>query len=114
MERVAEVERKTKETNIRIRLKINGKGEHDISTGIPFFDHMLSLFAVHGFFDLSIYAKGDIEVDYHHTIEDVGLVLDADVACVLASDRDVRTETPVVTDEHVRTHTQVHAQGLVP
>ena len=77
MERTSEVDRKTKETDVRIRLKIDGKGEHSISTGIPFFDHMLSLFAVHGFFDLNVYAKGDIEVDYHHTIEDVGLVLGA-------------------------------------
>lgn len=75
MERTSEVDRKTRETDIRIRLKIDGKGEHNISTGIPFFDHMLSLFAVHGFFDLNVNAKGDIQVDYHHTIEDVGLVL---------------------------------------
>lgn len=75
MERVAEVERKTKETGIRIKLNLNGDGKHEISTGIPFFDHMLTLFAVHGFFDLSIDAKGDIDVDFHHTVEDVGLVL---------------------------------------
>lgn len=75
MERTSEVDRKTKETDIRIRLKIDGKGEHNIATGIPFFDHMLSLFAVHGFFDLDVYARGDIEVDYHHTIEDIGLVM---------------------------------------
>jgi len=75
MERISEKARKTKETDIRIRLEIDGKGEHEISTGIPFFDHMLTLFTVHGFFDLNIYARGDVEVDYHHTIEDVGLVL---------------------------------------
>ena len=75
MKRIAEVERKTKETKINIKLNINGKGKHKISSGIPFFDHMLSLFAVHGFFDLSIFAKGDIEVDFHHTVEDIGLVL---------------------------------------
>ena len=75
MERTAKVERKTKETSIRIVLKLAGSGENDISTGIPFFDHMLTLFAVHGFFDLSIAAAGDIDVDFHHTIEDVGLVL---------------------------------------
>ena len=75
MERVAEVERKTKETGIRIKLNLNGGGKHEISTGIPFFDHMLTLFAVHGFFDLSIDARGDIDVDFHHTVEDVGLVL---------------------------------------
>ena len=75
MERTAEVERKTKETSIRIVLKLIGNGKNKISTGIPFFDHMLTLFTVHGFFDLSIDATGDIDVDFHHTIEDVGLVL---------------------------------------
>ena len=75
MERIAEVERATKETEIRIKLNLGGSGKYDISTGIPFFDHMLTLFAVHGFFDLSIDASGDIDVDFHHTVEDVGLVL---------------------------------------
>ena len=75
MERIAEVERATKETEIRIKLDLGGSGKYDISTGIPFFDHMLTLFAVHGFFDLSIDARGDIDVDLHHTVEDVGLVL---------------------------------------
>ena len=75
MERTAEVERKTKETSIRIVLKLGGIGKNEISTGIPFFDHMMTLFAVHGFFDLSIHATGDIDVDFHHTVEDVGLVL---------------------------------------
>ncbi|MFC1828017.1 imidazoleglycerol-phosphate dehydratase HisB [Thermodesulfobacteriota bacterium] len=75
MERISEKDRKTNETDIRVQLEIDGKGKHEISTGIPFFDHMLSLFTVHGFFDLNINARGDIEVDYHHTIEDVGLVL---------------------------------------
>lgn len=75
MERVAEADRKTKETSVRIVLKLEGTGNHEIGTGIPFFDHMMTLFCVHGFFDLSVDAKGDIDVDYHHTIEDVGLVL---------------------------------------
>ena len=75
MERTSEVERKTKETAIRVSLKLNGSGQSEISTGIPFFDHMLILFAVHGFFDLKVKAKGDLEVDFHHTVEDVGLVL---------------------------------------
>ena len=74
MERIAEVERKTKETAIRISLNLDGTGKSEVSTGIGFFDHMLNLAAVHGFFDLSVKAKGDLEVDYHHTIEDVGLV----------------------------------------
>jgi len=75
MQRTSEIERKTKETGISIKLNIDGSGKNEISTGIPFFDHMLTLFAVHGFFDLFINAKGDIEVDFHHTVEDVGLVL---------------------------------------
>jgi imidazoleglycerol phosphate dehydratase HisB len=75
MENVTEVERKTKETAIRVSLNLSGTGQSEISTGIPFFDHMLTLFAVHGFFDLGVKAKGDLEVDYHHTVEDLGLVL---------------------------------------
>jgi imidazoleglycerol-phosphate dehydratase len=75
-QRVARIERKTTETDIRIELNIEGKGKgKSISTGIPFFDHMLILFAHHGFFDLSVDAKGDIDIDFHHTVEDVGLAL---------------------------------------
>jgi len=75
MDRKTEVVRKTAETGISIRLDINGAGKHEVFTGIAFFDHMLTLFAVHGFFDLSIDARGDLDVDFHHTVEDVGLVL---------------------------------------
>lgn len=75
MERTAEVKRVTKETDILIKLDVNGTGNCEISTGIAFFDHMLTLFSVHGFFDVKIRAKGDIDVDFHHTVEDVGLVL---------------------------------------
>lgn len=74
-ERTAEVERNTKETRIRARLNIDGRGRTDISTGIPFLDHMLTLTAAHGFMDMDIAARGDIEVDFHHTVEDLGLVL---------------------------------------
>ncbi len=74
-ERTAEVERNTKETRIKARLNIDGAGNTDISTGIPFLDHMLTLTAAHGFMDIDIVARGDIEVDYHHTVEDLGLVL---------------------------------------
>jgi imidazoleglycerol-phosphate dehydratase len=73
--RTADVQRQTHETRIRIRVDLDGKGSHQINTGIPFFDHMLVLFAVHGFFDLQVDAAGDIEVDHHHTVEDVGLVM---------------------------------------
>ena len=75
MGRSAEVERMTKETQIRIILDLDGTGKYDISTGIPFFDHMLILCAVHGLFDLTVNATGDLDVDHHHTVEDVGLVL---------------------------------------
>ncbi|GAB4432112.1 MAG: imidazoleglycerol-phosphate dehydratase HisB [bacterium] len=70
-----DIKRKTKETDIDVRLKLYGKGKSKIETGIPFFDHMLTLFAKHGFFDLTILAKGDIDIDFHHTVEDVGIAL---------------------------------------
>lgn len=73
--RTATVNRKTAETDISLVLAIEGRGEAKIDTGVPFFDHMLTLFAKHGLFDLSVTCKGDVEVDYHHTVEDVGLVL---------------------------------------
>ena len=73
--RVATVARKTAETDISIALAIDGTGKSKIGTGVAFFDHMLTLFAKHGLFDLTVKAKGDVDVDYHHTVEDVGLVL---------------------------------------
>ena len=75
MNRQSELSRKTTETFIEAKLNIDGTGHGDIAIGIPFFDHMLTLLTAHGFFDLNMRAKGDIEVDLHHTIEDVGLVL---------------------------------------
>lgn len=75
MKRTARVERNTNETRIRAELNIDGTGKNKVSTGIGFFDHMLTLFSVHGHFDVQVEASGDIEVDFHHTIEDVGLVL---------------------------------------
>ncbi len=73
--RRAAIERNTKETRIRATLRIEGKGKYDISTGIRFFDHMLELFTKHGGFDLTLKADGDLDVDQHHTVEDVGIVL---------------------------------------
>ncbi|MEI6153211.1 MAG: imidazoleglycerol-phosphate dehydratase HisB [Deltaproteobacteria bacterium] len=75
MKREASVERKTKETTVKVQWVIDGEGSYEISTGIPFFDHMLHLFAKHGFFDLSLDAKGDTDVDYHHTVEDIGITM---------------------------------------
>ena len=73
--RTAEVNRDTQETQIEINLGLDGTGQGEISTGIPFLDHMLTLFSRHGFFDLSIKAEGDIQVDYHHLVEDMGISL---------------------------------------
>ncbi len=73
--RKAVVRRKTKETEILLKLNLDGSGKHSITTGIPFFDHMLSLLAYHSRMDLSLKAKGDIGVDAHHTVEDVGICL---------------------------------------
>jgi imidazoleglycerol-phosphate dehydratase len=86
MKRTGAVDRKTKETNIRIKLQLDGNGQADIASGIPFLDHMLTLFAVHGFFDLFVKAEGDLDVDLHHTVEDVGLVL-GDVITQALGDR---------------------------
>lgn len=74
MGRTAKVERRTKETEILIELDLDGKGEARINTGIGFFDHMLELFAKHGLFNLTVQAKGDLAVDAHHTVEDIGIV----------------------------------------
>ncbi|MEJ2726429.1 MAG: imidazoleglycerol-phosphate dehydratase HisB [Deltaproteobacteria bacterium] len=75
MKRKAKLSRKTKETDIRLELSFDGKGSADIDTGIAFMDHMLRLTAAHGFMDLSIAARGDTEIDDHHTIEDLGICL---------------------------------------
>jgi imidazoleglycerol-phosphate dehydratase len=75
MGRSAKTERKTKETVIAVELELDGGGAAEIDTGMPFFNHMLDIFTRHGLFDIKIKAKGDIEVDYHHTVEDVGLTL---------------------------------------
>ena len=74
MARDADLKRKTTETDITLKLNIDGAGKYDVDTGIGFFDHMLELMAKHGFFDLTVKAKGDVNVDYHHTVEDIGIV----------------------------------------
>ena len=75
MDRTASISRTTSETDIAVTLNLDGSGRSDIDTGIGFFDHMLRSFAKHGFFDLTVHVKGDLEVDCHHTIEDTGIVL---------------------------------------
>ena len=73
--RTAEISRQTNETQIQIKLELDGTGKHEISTGIGFLDHMLNHLAVHGLFDLTVQAKGDLHIDVHHTVEDVALTL---------------------------------------
>lgn len=75
MARVASIDRKTSETDISLRLDLDGSGTSQVATGIAFFDHMLTLFARHGLFDLTVRADGDIAVDFHHTVEDTGITL---------------------------------------
>lgn len=75
MARIGKISRVTGETDISVSINLDGEGKSSIHTGIPFMDHMLNLFAKHGFFDLDINAKGDLEVDYHHTMEDLGLAM---------------------------------------
>jgi imidazoleglycerol-phosphate dehydratase len=83
------IRRKTKETDIRLRIKLDGHGRARIKTGIRFFDHMLELVARHGAFDLEVTAKGDLDVDQHHTVEDVGIVLGEALQKALGSKRGI-------------------------
>jgi imidazoleglycerol-phosphate dehydratase len=75
MSRTATIERVTQETRIKLTLEVDGTGQGQICTSVPFLDHMLNLFARHGLFDLSVEACGDIDIDFHHTVEDIGIVL---------------------------------------
>lgn len=88
--RKATIERKTRETEIHLDLAIDGSGSYDVSTGIAFFDHMLESFAKHGLFDLQLQARGDLEVDLHHTVEDVGIVLGQAIREALGDARGIR------------------------
>jgi imidazoleglycerol-phosphate dehydratase len=87
--RRARIERVTKETRISLRLALDGKGRYDVATGIRFFDHMLELFARHGGFDLKLTAKGDLDVDQHHTVEDIGIALGEAVSAALGNRRGI-------------------------
>jgi imidazoleglycerol-phosphate dehydratase len=88
--RSASIERKTRETEVRLDFAIDGSGESDVETGIPFFDHMLESLAKHGLFDLRLTAKGDLSVDLHHTVEDVGIVLGQAIRKALGDARGIR------------------------
>jgi imidazoleglycerol-phosphate dehydratase len=90
MSREAVIERTTSETAIRTRLNLDGTGASNVHSGIPFFDHMLTLFARHGLFDLDLDAKGDIEVDFHHTVEDAGITLGQAVSKALGDKKGIR------------------------
>jgi len=84
MERKSSIARKTAETDIEMHLDLDGTGKNEIDTGVPFLDHMLTLFSVHGFFDLRVKAEGDTEIDDHHTVEDIGICLGQALAATLA------------------------------
>lgn len=88
--RAATIERKTRETDIFVALELDGAGEYDIETGIGFFDHMLGAFAKHAAFDLKIRAEGDLDVDMHHTVEDVGIVIGQAMAQALGDCAGIR------------------------
>lgn len=90
MSRKAEIERITKETTVRLSIDLEGAGRIDIATGIPFFDHMLTLVGVHGFFDIALQAQGDLAVDSHHTVEDVGIVLGSALDAALGDRKGIR------------------------
>ena len=88
--RKSEVTRKTKETDISLSINLDGTGESSVSTGIPFLDHMLILFAKHGLFDLNLKAVGDLEIDAHHTMEDIGLVLGEAISKALGEKQGIK------------------------
>jgi imidazoleglycerol-phosphate dehydratase len=88
--RSASIERKTRETEVRVDLTLDGTGEYDVETGVPFFGHMLESFAKHGLFDLRLRAKGDLAVDLHHTVEDVGIVLGQAIRKALGDAKGIR------------------------
>ena len=90
MSRIAELERNTKETQVRVRLDLDGVGRAKIATGIGFFDHMLDSFARHGGFDLDVETKGDLHIDMHHTVEDTGIVIGQALAAALDEFRGIR------------------------
>ena len=90
LQRKAEVKRKTRETDIQIKLNVDGTGQSSVKTGIPFLDHMLASLAKHGLFDLDIQATGDLDVDIHHTNEDVGIVLGEALVKALADKKGIK------------------------
>ncbi|GAB3466249.1 imidazoleglycerol-phosphate dehydratase HisB [Actinophytocola sediminis] len=90
MNRVGRIERTTKESSVVVEIDLDGAGKVDVSTGVPFYDHMLTAFGVHGAFDLSVNATGDIEIDAHHTVEDVAIVLGEAIGKALGDKHGIR------------------------
>jgi imidazoleglycerol-phosphate dehydratase len=123
MPRTAEINRETRETKIRLRLDLDGSGKAEVRTGIGFFDHMLEAFARHGLVDLAVEARGDLQVDGHHTVEDVGIVLGQAIAQALGDRAGIRryadASVPldealvrVVVDVSGRPYLSYHADSL--
>ena len=90
MSRSAEIERRTKETEIQITIDLDGRGISSVDTSIPFLDHMFELMAAHGFMDLTVRAKGDTEIDYHHTVEDLGICLGQAISKALGEKKAIK------------------------
>ncbi len=88
--RQGRIDRRTKETQIQLEFTIDGQGQVDLRTGVPFLDHMLTLFCVHGLFDMTLQAVGDLEVDAHHTVEDIGICLGEALAMALGDRKGIR------------------------
>lgn len=88
--RTSLIDRTTKETNIHLEFVLDGQGQVDLRSGVPFLDHMLTLFAVHGIFDLKLHADGDLEVDAHHTVEDIGICLGKGLSDALGDRQGIR------------------------
>ncbi|PLS17946.1 imidazoleglycerol-phosphate dehydratase HisB [Bacillus sp. M6-12] len=120
MERTARIERKTNETNVKLDLSIDGEGQSSIETGVPFMTHMLDLFTKHGHFNMTVDAKGDIEVDDHHTTEDIGICLGQALVQALGDKRGIKrygnafvpmdeTLAQVVVDLSNRPHLELRA-----
>ncbi|OLF16116.1 imidazoleglycerol-phosphate dehydratase HisB [Actinophytocola xanthii] len=90
MNRVGRIERTTRESSVTVEIDLDGAGKVDVSTGVPFFDHMLTSFGVHGAFDLSVRATGDVEIDAHHTVEDTAIVLGQALGAALGDKQGIR------------------------
>ncbi|MBQ1956893.1 MAG: imidazoleglycerol-phosphate dehydratase HisB [Clostridia bacterium] len=88
--RISEINRKTGETDIQIKLNLDGEGKFEGNTGVGFLDHMMNLFARHARFDLTVYCKGDVEVDFHHSVEDIGIALGQAVRQALGDKRGIK------------------------